>query len=256
MAYSQGAGEVKTDWPAIVSAYAAGRGLAYEPVGGLNPRDAPPALCVGGANRLTGELASGFWGSSCDANERRTGGIFSRRTVPGAILAKAHMPDLAAVIGAFNVESIEKRAEELLEQQLARKVQFESIDFNRRFLTTVPREYDPVALRELFSPAFLDWVTTIDREVEFGVSDSQLWFLWGLRELTEAELEAALSHAGRFFVGVRNEMEESGLNTYPAGPWHAGLEPFPGTQPAPDTAGADRAHPGAGNSAGEGTQPG
>lgn len=215
-------------WASVVSSFATQRGLRYEPVGGLNPRDAPPALCVGGQNRLTGELAPGFWGASCDADERQAGGLFRRRTVPGAILAKAHMPDLAAVVPAFNVESIEKRPEEMLEQRLARKVEFESIEFNRRFLATVPREYDPVALRELFSPGFLDWITTIDREVEFGVSDRQLWFLWRLRELTEAELTAALEHAGRFFTGVRDEMEESGVHTFPAGPWHAGLEPFPG----------------------------
>ena len=214
-------------WAEIVSGYASRRGLTYEEVGGLNPRDAPPALCVGGRNRLTGELAPGFWGSSCDADERREGGIFRRRTVPGAILAKSHMPDLAEVIGAFNVESIEKRPGELLEQRIAHKVEFESIEFNRRFLTTVPREYDPIALRELFGPSFLDWITTIDRIVEFGISDSQLWFLWGLRELSENELALALGNAGRFFNGVRSEMEESGLHTYPAGPWHAGLEAFP-----------------------------
>lgn len=153
--------------------------------------------------------------------------MFRRRTVPGAILAKSHMPDLAEVIGAFNVESIEHHPGELIEGALAQKVEFESIEFNRRFLTTVPHQYDPIALRELFSPAFLDWITTIDRKVEFGVSDRQLWFLWGLRELTEAELILALVNAGRFFTGVRNEMEEQGLHTYPAGPWHAGLEPFP-----------------------------
>lgn len=215
-------------WADIVAAYAAEHGLTYEPVGGLNPRDAPAALCVGGTNRLTGELAPGFWGASCDADEREEGGFFRRRRiVPGALLAKAHMPDLAAVIGAFNVESIEHRADELFEQEMARKVEFESIDFNRRFLTTVPSEYDPVALRELFGPGFLDWVTTIDREVEFGVSDRQLWFLWRLPELTGDELAEALANAGRFFLGVRNEMEQSGLHTYPAGPWHAGLEPFP-----------------------------
>lgn len=219
-------------WPEIVSAYAAARGIKYEPVGGLNPRDAPPALCVGGSNRMTGELVPGFWGATCDADEREEGGLFRRRrVVPGAILAKAHMPDLAKVIGAFNVESIERRPDELIERRLAHRVEFESIEFNRRFLTTVPREYDPVALRELFSPAFLDWVTTIDHEVEFGVSDRQLWFLWRLRELTAEELEDALTNAGRFFGGVRNEMEESGVHTYPAGPWHAGLKPFPAAQP-------------------------
>ena len=220
----------KPKWSAVVQAYAARRGLTYEPVGGHNPRAAPPALGVGGSNRLTGELAPGFWGSSCDADERRTGPFLRRRIEPRAILAKSHMPDLAKVIGAFNVESIEQRPDELLQQRLAHKVEFESIEFNRRFLTTVPREYDPVALRELFSPAFLDWVTRIDREVEFGVSDRQLWFLHGLEELTEDELESALVDAGRFFTGVRREMEESGLHTYPPGPWHAGLEPFPQAQ--------------------------
>lgn len=222
-----------------MSGYATAHGLRYEPVGGLNPRDAPAALCVGGPNRLTGELSPGFWGSSCDADERQTGGLFRRQTVPGAILAKSHMPDLAAVVPAFNVESIEKRPDELIEQRVAHKVEFESIEFNRRFLTTVPREYDPIALRELFSPGFLDWITQIDREVEFGVSDRQLWFLWRLREVTEAELAVALENAGRFFVGVRNEMEESGVHTYPAGPWHAGLEPFPGQASGADAAPAD-----------------
>ena len=27
-------------------------------------------------------------------------------------------------------------------------------------------------------------------------------------------------------------MEESGIHTYPPGPWHAGLEPFPDAQPS------------------------
>ena len=40
-------------------------------------------------------------------------------------------------------------------QHFQRKVEFESIDFNKRFLATVPKEYDPVALRELLSPGFL-----------------------------------------------------------------------------------------------------
>ena len=216
-----------SDWPATVRAYAAEQGLTFEPVGGLNRKDEPAALCVGGTNRLTGELAPGFWGSSCDANEHRQGGIFRRRVVPGAILAKAHMPDLAAVVGAFNVESIEKRPEELLNQHLAHKVEFESIEFNRRFLTTVPREYDPVALRELFSPAFLDWVTGIEHEVEFGVGDAQLWFLHSLPELSAAALAGCLSDAGEFFRRLRNEMDEHGLHTYPAGPWHAGMAKFP-----------------------------
>ena len=84
-----------------------------------------------------------------------------------------------------------------------------------------------MALRELFGPGFLDWATTIHNEVDFGINDRQLWFLWRLRERTEAELEEALENAGELFRRLRFEMEEHGVNTYPAGPWHAGLEPFP-----------------------------
>jgi hypothetical protein len=215
------------DWAALVSGYAAEHDLAYEPVGGLNPRDAPPALCVGGSNRLTGKLAEEFWGSSCDADEREEGGLFRKTVVPAAVLVKAHMPDLAEVVSAFNVESLERNPEELLRKRIARRVEFESLEFNRRFLATVPSEYDPVALRELFGPGFLDWVTRIHNEIDFGVGDRQLWFLWRLRERTEAELEEALENAGELFRRIRSEMEEHGRNTYPAGPWHAGLEPFP-----------------------------
>ena len=99
--------------------------------------------------------------------------------MPTAILAKAHMPDLAQVVPAFNVESIE--GTEAVTQRFARKVEFESIDFNRRFIATVPKEYDPVALRELFSPGFLEWTTTMTGEIDFGINDRQLWFLWRLR---------------------------------------------------------------------------
>jgi hypothetical protein len=130
----------------------------------------------------------------------------------------------------FNVESIEKTPDELIVQRASRRrVEFESIDFNKRFLATVPSEYDPVALRETFSPGFLEWVTTIDNEVDFGVSERQLWFLWRLRERSRDELEAALKNGGSLFQRIRKEVEESGVHAYPAGPWHAGLEPFPGS---------------------------
>jgi hypothetical protein len=213
------------DWADAVHGYGERNGLTYEPVGGINPKDGPVALCVGGSNRLTGQLAEGFWGSSCDADEKEVGGLFGKAIVPTAILAKAHMPDLAEVVPAFNVESIE--GAEAVTQRLVRQVEFESIDFNRRFIATVPREYDPVALRELFGPGFLEWVTTISNEIDFGVNDCQLWFLWRLRERSTEELKAALKNAGQLFRRVRTEMEEHGHHTYPAGPWHAGLEPFP-----------------------------
>jgi hypothetical protein len=215
-------------WAEIVESLAVDRSLTYDAVGGINPVGAPVALCPGGTNRITGELAPGFWGASCDADEQEEGGLFSKAVLPRAVLAKSHVPDLAKVMPPFNVESIERRPDELVLQRASRrKVEFESLDFNRRFLATVPSEYDPVALREVFSPAFLDWVTTIDNEIDFGVSERQLWFLWRLPGRSREQLEAALDNAGALFKRVRAEVEESGVHTYPAGPWHAGLEPFP-----------------------------
>jgi hypothetical protein len=217
-------------WAEAVQALAKERDLRYDAIGGLNPVGQPAALCPGGTNRLTGQLADGFWGSSCDADEHEEGGLFSKAVLPGAVLAKSHVPDLAKVMPPFNVESIERTPEELLTQRASRrKVEFESIDFNKRFLATVPSSHDPVSLREMFSPGFLEWVTTIDNEVDFGVSEQQLWFLWRLRDRTRDELEAALDNGGQLFARVRKEVEESGVHTYAAGPWHAGLEPFPQT---------------------------
>ena len=220
-----GAKQEAQGWAEVVRRYGERRGLTYEEVGGINPKDGPVALCVGGINRLTGQLADGFWGASCDADEREAGGFFAKAMLPTAILAKAHMPDLAEVVPAFNVESVE--GHEAVMQRFTRKVEFESIDFNRRFWTTVPSEYDPVALRELFGPGFLAWVTEMSGEIDFGVNDRQLWFLWRLRERSEAELGTALKNAGELFARLQGEMEESGIHTYPPGPWHAGLEPFP-----------------------------
>jgi hypothetical protein len=214
------------DWAQTVRDLAERRGARYDAVGGLNPKGAPAALCPGGTNRITGELADGFWGASCDADEREEGGLFSKTVLPRAVLAKAHMPDLAQVVPMFNVESVE--TEERVEQAVSRrKVEFESIEFNRRFLATVPSDYDPVALRELFSPGFLDWVAGIHNELDFGVTDRQLYFLWRLGDRTADDYATALDNAGSLFGRLRGEMEEHGIHTYAAGPWHAGLEPFP-----------------------------
>jgi hypothetical protein len=213
------------EWAETVRGYGERNGLTYEEVGGINPVDGPVALNVGGVNRLTGQLVEGFWGASCDAGEKEVGGLFGKAVVPTAVLAKAHMPDLAQVVPVFNVESIE--GHEVITQRFQRKVEFESIDFNKRFLATVPKEYDPVALRELFGPGFLGWVTTMTGEIDFGINDRQLWFLWRLAELSETELKNALKNAGQLFKRLQSEMEESGIHTYPPGPWHAGLEPFP-----------------------------
>lgn len=220
-----GAKQEAAAWAEIVRKYGQRHDLAYEAIGGINPKDGPVALCVGGTNRLTGQLVEGFWGACCDADEREQGGLFGKAVLPGALLAKAHMPDLAQVVPAFNVESIE--GHEVVTQRFQRKVEFESLDFNKRFLATVPKEYDPVALRELFGPGFLAWTTTMTGEVDFGINDRQLWFLWRLRERNEEELKAVLKNAGELFKRLQAEMEESGIHTYSPGPWHAGLEPFP-----------------------------
>ena len=82
------------DWAGMVSAYGGQHQLKYEPVGGINPVDGPVALCVGGTNRLTGQLSEGFWGSCCDADEKEMGSLFSKAVLPTALLAKAHMPIL------------------------------------------------------------------------------------------------------------------------------------------------------------------
>lgn len=221
-------GKQSSQWQRVVSSYEGAGEVEWEAVGGINPADGPVALCVGGSNRLTGQLAPDFWGASCDADEEEVGSFWRKSVVPAAILAKAHMPDLAKVVSAFNVESIEPRPGEFIRQKASRrKVEFESLEFNRRFLATVPEQHDPIALRELFSPGFLEWSATIDREIDFGINDRQLWFLWRLKERSAAELKLALANAGELFRRLHSEMEEEGIHTYPAGPWNAGLEPFP-----------------------------
>jgi hypothetical protein len=215
------------DWAATVSALGRERDLRYEPIGGINPVGAPVALCPGGTNRLTGELSDGFFGSSCDADEHEEGGFGRKAVLPGALLVKSHMPDLATVVPIFDVESIERTAGDTVDRFSRRRVEFESIDFNKRFIATVPKDHDPVALRELFSPAFIDWITRIPAEVDFGITDKQLFFNWRLRERSREELKDALHSAGGIFERLHREMEENNLDIYKPGPWNAGLEPFP-----------------------------
>jgi hypothetical protein len=215
------------EWAQIVSSYAQDRGLKYEPIGGINPKGGPVALCPGGTNRITGELVDGFFGASCDADEHEEGGWGRKAVLPGALLVKAHMPDLATVVPVFDVESLEHTAGDTVDRFSRRRVEFESIDFNKRFIATVPKDHDPVALRELFSPAFIDWITRMPAEVDFGITEQQLFFHWRLRGRTREELKEALKSAGGIFDRLHREMEENNLDIYRAGPWNAGLEPFP-----------------------------
>ena len=215
------------EWAAIVSGLAQERGLRYEPIGGINPVGAPVALCPGGTNRITGELSDGFFGSSCDADEHEEGGWGRKAVLPGALLVKSHMPDLATVVPVFDVESIERTAEDAVDRHSRRRVEFESIDFNKRFIATVPHDHDPVALRELFSPGFIDWITRIPAQVDFGITDQQLFFHLRLRERSREELKEALHSGGGIFDRLHREMEENNLDIYRPGPWNAGLELFP-----------------------------
>jgi hypothetical protein len=215
------------EWARIVQSLATERDLRYEPVGGINPVGAPVALCPGGTNRITGELSDGFFGSSCDADEHEEGGFGRKAILPGAVLVKSHMPDLATVVPVFNVESLEHTAGDLLDSRSRRRVEFESVEFNKRFVATVPRDHDPVALRELFSPAFIDWITRVPAEVDFGITEQQLFFHWRLRERSKPELTEALHSAGGIFDRLHREMEENNLDIYKPGPWNAGLEAFP-----------------------------
>ena len=217
------------EWAAIVSGLAEERGLRYEPIGGINAVGAPVALCPGGTNRITGELSDGFFGSCCDADEHEEGGWGRKAVLPAALLVKSHMPDLATVVPVFDVESIERTPEDTLDRHSRRRVEFESVDFNKRFIATVPRDHDPVALRELFSPAFIDWITRIPAEVDFGITDQQLFFHWRLRQRSKEALKEALHSARGIFDRLHREMEENNLDIYKPGPWNAGLEPFPPT---------------------------
>ena len=113
-------------------------------------------------------------------------------------------------------------------QRFQRKVEFESIDFNKRFLATVPKEYDPVDAARAVQPRLPRLGDDDDRARSTSASTTaSSGSSGGLRERSEAELKAALKNAGQLFRRLQSEMDESGIHTYPPGPWHAGLEPFP-----------------------------
>ena len=121
------AGDEQQAWAETVKSLAAARGLRYDPIGGLNPVGQAAALCPGGTNRLTGELSDGLLGRFMRRRRARGGRALLKAVLPGAVLAKSHVPDLAKVMPPFNVESIEKTPEELIMHKASRrKVEFES----------------------------------------------------------------------------------------------------------------------------------
>ena len=55
--------------------------------------------------------------------------------------------------------------------------------------------------------------------------DPAIWI--NSRNRAQSLFIGALKNAGLLFRRLQSEMDESGIHTYPPGPWHAGLEPFP-----------------------------
>lgn len=215
------------DWAQTVQDLAEGRNARYEPVGGLNAVGAPVALLVGGTNRITGQLTDELWGAACDALEERAGGIFSKAVLPGGGMVKAHVPDVASALPPFAVEDLQGLGDQVRERATRNQVRFESIDFNRRYLVTVPSGYSGTELHQLFSPATIGWATGLGPACDFGILEGQMWILWRYRQRSAAELEEGLAAAASFFTRLRTEIRESGVVIADPGPWHAGLEPFP-----------------------------
>ena len=214
-------------WAATARRSPSGATCATTRSAGSTPPAAPAALCPGGSNRLTGQLSRGLLGRLL-RRRRARGGLAVRKSVlPGRGAGQGPCARPGAGHAAVQRRVAGANAEDSSSGGPRTRSQFESIEFNKRFLATVPSEYDPVALREMFGPGFLDWVTTIDREIDFGVSEGQLYFHWRLRERTREEYEAALDAGAGLFTRVCREVEEHGVHTYQPGPWHAGLEPFP-----------------------------
>ena len=77
-----GAKQEAEAWAETVRKLGERQGLSYEPVGGINPKDGPVALCVGGRNRLTGQLPKAFGDRPATPTKRRRGGYSPRRCCP------------------------------------------------------------------------------------------------------------------------------------------------------------------------------
>ena len=137
------------------------------------------------------------------------------------------MPDLAKVVPVFNVESIERTRATVRHSHSRRRVEFESVDFNKRFLATVPQRPRPGRAARALQPGVPRLDHAIPAEVDFGITEQQLFFHWRLRERSKEELKEALHSAGGIFDRLHREMEENNLDIYKPGPWNAGLEPFP-----------------------------
>ena len=209
-------------WLAAVREVADDRGLRYEEVGGINARDAPAALCPGGSNRLTGRARAGLLGSELRRRRARGG----RLLLEGAAAAGGPRqgpharPDQRRCPHSTSSRS-RRRPTSSSARAARRRVQFESIEFNRRFIATVPRGPRPDRPARALQPG-LPRLDDDDRP------------RGRLRRLRPADVlplaaagadprgaRAALDNAGKLFRRVRSELEEHG---------RAPTRPGPGTR--------------------------
>ena len=76
------------EWAGVAQGLAEKRGVRYEEVGGLNPRGGPVALCPGGSNRLTGELAPSSGARPATPSSTRRVACSRRRSCPAPCLPR------------------------------------------------------------------------------------------------------------------------------------------------------------------------
>ena len=144
--------------------------------------------------------------------------------LPSSILAKAHMPDLAKVVPAFNVESIEG-AEVSPSASPARSSSSRSTStgvFSPRCPASTTRWHCVSCSARASCLGDDD-----DGRGRFRDQRKPALVPVAASGAHRGRAEGGASNAGQLFKRLQSEMDESGLHTYPPGPWHAGLEPFP-----------------------------
>lgn len=122
------------------------------------------------------------------------------------------MPEPAKVVPAFNVESIEKSPDRYVKVKVARKVEFESYEFNQEIPRDGAAGVRPDPGEGALLLGFLEWVTTwtgwSSSASTTGSSGSS-----GTCASAATELKLALANAGQLFKRIHAEMEEEGIIT-------------------------------------------
>ena len=176
------------EWAEAVRKFGERAGVAYEPVGGINPKDGPVALCVGGSNRLTGQLVEGFWG--VELRRRRKGG---RRPLQQGAGADRDPRQGAHARSGEGRSRLQRRVDR---GHRGRSPSTSSARSNSSRSTSTSassrrcrRSTTRSRCASCSAPASSRWTTTMTGEIDFGVNDRQLWFLWRLRRAQRAGTE-------------------------------------------------------------------